>query len=385
MSVLRKMLFVGPYPPPYAGPETAMKTLLESSQLTDRFDIKLLKTNVRTSNDEKGRFDLTLVKAFFVFVFSLINILIRFRPEVVYQFVTATKMGWLGRDIWGIFIARMLGAKVIIHMRAGHFKHNYLSMHLVEKLPIKAACRLVSLGIVQADSLKDQLKGLIDDNQIRSVYNVIDTTKFSNQDLHDYDKFVFLFLGHLSSAKGYCDLLKAIPLVAEKYPDVCFWFGGTRISEERNVFQNQLTGEALISEDPQYCYDKYIAGQNEKNYRHFGMVNEAKKIKLLKQCNALILPSYSEGFSMSVLEAMTIGKPVICSPVGALGEVVKDGVNGYIVEPGDIGALAKAIEKVLKNEEERNRMAIHNYKETREKFSQKIIGGQLAELFQELI
>lgn len=59
----KRILFVGPYPPPYSGPDVAMKTLLKS-KLKDRFDIHHLNTNIRTSNAERGKLDLSVFTAF---------------------------------------------------------------------------------------------------------------------------------------------------------------------------------------------------------------------------------------------------------------------------------------------------------------------------------
>ena len=65
MKRVDKVLFIGPYPPPYAGPEISMKYLLESP-LSQRFDVSFLNTNVRKSNAKKGNIDIFLVWAFFL-------------------------------------------------------------------------------------------------------------------------------------------------------------------------------------------------------------------------------------------------------------------------------------------------------------------------------
>ena len=54
-----------------------------------------------------------------------------------------------------------------------------------------------------------------------------------------------------------------------------------------------------------------------------------------------MLPSYTEGLPNVVLEAFAAGVPVVATAVGGTPEAVQDGVNGYLVEPGDPGALAR--------------------------------------------
>ncbi len=384
MFLKQKILFIGPYPPPYAGPEMAMKTLLESP-LAQEFDISFLKTNVRTSNAQKGKIDFSLVGAFFSFIFRLLFMMLSEKPRFVYYFVTATRLGWLGRDIWCILISKIMGAKVVIHMRAGHFRHNFRTFRKIEKKIIRFACSHVSLGIVQAEKLKDQFEGLIAGHKIVSIYNAIDCGKYQNPDLYDYQSDVILFLGHLSFAKGYCDLLKAIPKIAEKHPGVRFCFAGTKIKQERNVHYEQTTGSAIATEDPDECYERFVSGTCEKNHICLGNIGEGEKIKWLKRANFLVLPSYSEGFSMSVLEAVTMGKPVICTRVGALGEIVKDEIHGLLIRPGNIQELEQAIDRLLSDSDLRNRIAENNHAYALQTFSKEIISRQLSDCFNQLL
>ena len=379
-----KVLFVGPYPPPYSGPETAMKTLLESD-LSKYYEIRFLKTNVRSSNEHKGQIDPHLVIAFFSFVIRLIATLLNHRPKLVYYFVTATGLGWLGRDIWCIFISRLFGAKVVIHMRAGHFMHNFERLSNIEKMVIKSACSLVSLAFVQADCLRNQFKGLISENRIATVYNAIDVSLHPNPDPLEYSTCTVLFLGLLTYAKGYCDILKIIPAIAQKYPDVRFYFAGTKMTSERNVFHNQITGQPIHFEDPDECYNIFIKEKYDRNYEYLGIKSGKEKIAMIKNCTVFVLPSYSEGFSMAVLEALTLGKPVVCTPVGALGEIIKDGVNGFLVAPGDLAGLENAIERLLDDAELRNQIILKNLEYTKANFSKEIIAEQIANHFERVI
>lgn len=375
-----KILFVGPYPPPYAGPESAMKILFESS-INDSFELHLLRTNVRKSNIAKGKFDLTMIVSFFSFISRLLKEFIFFRPRIVYHFVTATKLGWLGRDIWLIFLSRLFLKKVVIHMRAGHFKQNFDAMAPFEQWLVKLACSSVQAGIVQAQILKNQFAGLVKKKHLHYVYNAIDVSVYDNPEPEHYDPYKFLFLGHLSFAKGYCDLLQAIPQILEKYPACKFYFAGTPIEIENNVFQNQETGEFLSIIGAEECKNKFLLNEFEDSYIYLGVLNEEEKIRHLRDSNALILPSYSEGFSMAILEAMSVGKPVVCSTVGALSEVVHDGVNGFTFQPGDVNGLASAVIKLLHNQPARDEIACTNYWMVRKKFTQDIISHQLVEIF----
>jgi glycosyltransferase involved in cell wall biosynthesis len=66
---------------------------------------------------------------------------------------------------------------------------------------------------------------------------------------------------------------------------------------------------------------------------------------VFEKAAVLVQPSFEEGFGMPVLEAMTVGVPVIATNRGALPEVVGDA--GALIEPDDPGALAREIERLI--------------------------------------
>ena len=71
-----------------------------------------------------------------------------------------------------------------------------------------------------------------------------------------------------------------------------------------------------------------------------------------------LLPSLAEGYGMSVVEAMSFGKPVIASAIGALGELVRDGETGLLVPPDDAEALFTAMRDLMEDAERRKRMGL---------------------------
>ena len=384
IDLKKKILFVGPYPPPYSGPEMGMKLFLESS-LKDHFKIYHLKTNVRKSNVNKGRFDYQMIAAFFIFVFKLINMIIRFHPEVVYYPITATQMGWVGRDLWCLMICRLFGVKVIIHLRASHFNLNFKKFNPIVKKAIKYACRHISLALVQANCLRDQFDGLIQKEKIGVLYNTVDTNEYDTENINEYSTTQILFMGHMTKAKGYCDLVRAIPLVAGKFKDIQFNFAGTLREGEKNVFFDQTNNNPIDYENPFNIHNDISASKYSENYKYLGVVSGKKKLDLLKKTNILVLPSYSEGFSRSILEAMSLGKPIICTPVGAHKDVISDGVNGYVVKTGDYKMISKKIIEILENPKQRKSFAETNYNYVRDKFHMDLIVQQMGQYIEQVI
>jgi glycosyltransferase involved in cell wall biosynthesis len=80
-------------------------------------------------------------------------------------------------------------------------------------------------------------------------------------------------------------------------------------------------------------------------------------IPILQGCDAFLMVSMGEGFGLALAEAMACGTAVVAARSGALSEIVEDGKSGLLVPPRDVSALADAIEKLAKDEDQRRRMA----------------------------
>ncbi|MCX7998420.1 MAG: glycosyltransferase family 4 protein, partial [Leptospiraceae bacterium] len=96
------------------------------------------------------------------------------------------------------------------------------------------------------------------------------------------------------------------------------------------------------------CLDKRII--------FLGFVSEKKKQELLKETNLTVIPSlWCEPFPIIALESLASGTPIVASNIGGLPEIVKDGYNGKLFEPGNSKELRDVLEKLVSNEEELKR------------------------------
>lgn len=79
---------------------------------------------------------------------------------------------------------------------------------------------------------------------------------------------------------------------------------------------------------------------------------------MLNAMDIFILPSFSEGLPVCLLEAMSIGLPCIASRVGGIEEVVRDGITGLIVKPGNLSDLNRAVARLIDNDDLRQRLGL---------------------------
>jgi glycosyltransferase involved in cell wall biosynthesis len=98
----------------------------------------------------------------------------------------------------------------------------------------------------------------------------------------------------------------------------------------------------------------------------------------------LVLPSYSEGVSLALLEAMAAGLPVIATAVGGLPEVVTDEVNGLLIPPRDPEALARALDRLLVDPDFARRLGEQARAEVEAHYSLERLGREINEIYGEL-
>lgn len=114
----------------------------------------------------------------------------------------------------------------------------------------------------------------------------------------------------------------------------------------------------------QWCRE--FIEMNECNIEMKGFVPNAETRKLIAKSKALILPTqWYEGFPMSIVEAFSVGTPVICSDLGNAGSVVKENVTGLKFPVNDVGGLIKAVFEIQGLSEKTRTEYLAQYSETR--------------------
>jgi glycosyltransferase involved in cell wall biosynthesis len=87
-----------------------------------------------------------------------------------------------------------------------------------------------------------------------------------------------------------------------------------------------------------------------------GWLDEQAKARALADCDVFLLPSLSEGLPVALLEAMAAGKAVVATRVGGIPDAVRDGVDGVLIEPGDVDAVCAAVGRLVADRDERERL-----------------------------
>ncbi len=164
--------------------------------------------------------------------------------------------------------------------------------------------------------------------------------------------FVLLYTGRFAPIKGVFFLVQALQSLSMKIPNIlCMMCGNTVGDRESDRIR------------------AFVADNNlERFVRMEGFVQNELLGPYLFACDTLVLPSLMEATSISALEAMSVGRPVVGSRVGGIPELISEGVTGTLAIPGDSADLARAIEKFWKSEN-RQEMGLNAKKRVNQNFT----------------
>ena len=125
-----------------------------------------------------------------------------------------------------------------------------------------------------------------------------------------------------------------------------------------NISKKVKSKLLLVGDGPEMCKIRNMVSKLDLDNKVIFMGRQNDIIPLLNISDLYMLPSKSESFGLSALEAMSCEVPVIGTSIGGLKEVVEHGISGYICDPGDIKAMSKAAVAVLANKKNRIKMGL---------------------------
>ncbi len=260
------------------------------------------------------------------------------------------------RNIPFVNLSAAMGKKVVLHIHSGRFNDYYEENHeLVEKVFSKCAVVVALTKEIKAFYEQMGCKKVI------VINNIIEYPEIRNITFGD-DAIHMLYLGVITKTKGIYDLIEVI-------------------SEHKEEFEGKLILHVGGNKEVEKL-QSMIAGHHLENVVKFeGWVSGDNKIELLNKCDVFVLPSYTEGVPISILEALSYGDFIIATNVGGIPEIVNSD-NGILFTPADKNALYAALNKVIKERPfEKIRQLI---KDSAKNYLPDVVGAQLERLYEEL-
>lgn len=205
----------------------------------------------------------------------------------------------------------------------------------------------------------------VKEKNITVINNGVDLNKYKYLQKIDIEGDPkILYVGRLEKIKGIHVLIKAFHIVFKQLPSAHLYIVGNG-SEMNNCVE--LATKLNVNE----------------NIHFIGYIPPSEKLyQFYNTCDMLILPSFIENFPITLLEAMYFKLPVISTNIkGGITEIIKDGLNGLLVEPGNYMELANTIVEFSSNKGQQNLFAEFNYSLLNEKYTWNIIADKYIDLF----
>jgi glycosyltransferase involved in cell wall biosynthesis len=263
---------------------------------------------------------------------------------------------------WPVIVARLMGIPVIWHVRE----------YLGNKRFYARIIHTIANGIILIS--RNQYQLFKDMKRASLVLNGVDPEDFRNIQPAELTMSVnassikVTYIGSIEYRKGLEILVRAAGLLQTDSPVQFIIVGDT--SEKNRLYREGI--DRLILES-----------HMEEQFQFLGARNDIPEI--LSATDILCHPAYIEEFGRVILEAMASKVPVVASRIGEIKSMIKDGVSGILVEPGDYKELSAAIDRLCDDAALRQKMGEQGFLRLTQKYSLDIHTRNVVEVFESVL
>jgi len=249
---------------------------------------------------------------------------------------------------------------------AGHFSRSYerLTYRGVECVLAPLASRVVCV----CDAEASLARSIGPPSRVRVIHNGVPSAQGGpvDQRVADLSRLgpVIGALALLRPGKGLETLIDSLPGVLEHHPD---------------------TQVALLGEGPDLDVLRARARLRGVAHAVHFLGPSAEPLAALRGMDVFVHPSWAEAFPYVTLEAMSLGRPIVASDVGGVGEAFIDGESGLLIPPRDDAALTRALLVMLDDPDRRARIGALALNHVSRRFARATMIDRLADVYDELV
>ncbi len=266
---------------------------------------------------------------------------------------------------WATLLAsKAIGVPNVVSIQGGdgHWVGSCCETHRVAMCDVLAHANALLIGGQSfVEEVCDRLGS--DPARFTIVPGAVDTARFTPGPAGHAGPVRLFYHGRVDRRKGVLDFIDALALVrARGVPFVAIISG---------IGPDVDSSEARAAE----------LNFSEDEIRFTGYADYDTVPDLYRRADVFVSPTYAEGFSNTILEAMAAGLAVVSTHSVGVSDCLRDGENGLMVQPGDVPALAEALERVIVDAPLRRRLAEDGLAECRRVYSWSAVGRQIMEVY----
>lgn len=365
-----RVLLVGPVPPPVGGVETVTRCLLDSDL---RFDFNVIHCDISRRQTKENVSRVTLRNGLWAafYILRFMGQVLRHWPHIVHSPVVALPVPFTRDAIFTTF-SWLMRRKIVLHSHDGYLPEVYNRASPFRRRFMKFVFNRSTRLVVISETWQRFFSEWGLRCPIEVVYNPLDSHMLhmiKQAPAKSQSPWTALFVGAICRDKGVHDLLAAAKSVLSTHPEIRF----------RLVGPGRFTGE----------WDN--------------MVHEREKLGLVEQvdmpgalsgqaladayatANCFVLPTYKEGMPVVLLEAMAAGLPIVTTDVGGIPDLIEDGVNGYLIKPGQPEVLAERIVQIAQRPETVAGMHEANVEKVCESYMESAVAEKIAQVYRTVL
>ena len=221
--------------------------------------------------------------------------------------------------------AHRVGKPIVLHQHGGDFHTFYIhDLNNRQRTYVKNTLNMGSVMLVINPELHELFKKKV-------VLDKLPTLIFPNaiqipsETAKTYGQHQLLFLGRICRDKGIRELLEAVCQLKKQYPSLRLYLGGS--------FEDSDLKSLVDSMSDCVTWIGWVCGKDKDNW--------------LKKCDIFVLPSYFEGQSVSILEAMSYSCAIAASNVGGIPQMILNGQTGLLFQPKSTASIEETLQKLL--------------------------------------
>jgi glycosyltransferase involved in cell wall biosynthesis len=237
---------------------------------------------------------------------------------------TSSHWSFLRKSIF-VCMAHLFRKRIILHVHTNLFEEWFLSDKKILAAYIGFILRRCHLVIVLCRDWEQKLQRRYPGTPIRTLRNPSGVNTLPARRVSRSDLFTILFVGFLLPYKGIQDLLAVAQRMA---------------TEKRQDVRVVIAGKGPLQ---QQVLDFIRTNHLGHLVEFVGWVEGSEKDRLLSSASLFFLPSYHEGMPVAILEAISYGLPILSTRIAGIPDLVIEGQNGYLCEPGDVEGYLRII------------------------------------------
>jgi glycosyltransferase involved in cell wall biosynthesis len=228
----------------------------------------------------------------------------------------------------GVEASHQSGAPLVVHVHSTEYDRSYsspdASIVAIEAYALQKATHIITVSNRSKDILVD--KYALDVDKISVIYNAVHAPQSKALETHvGFKEKLILFMGRITEQKGPEYFIRAAKKVLQRRTDVRFIMAGCGDQLPRMI--------------------EYVAAERMERHFHFtGFLRDQEIAQMFSLCDLFVMPSVSEPFGITPLEAMSFGVPAIVSKQSGVAEILSHALK---VDFWDVDALADSIEQAL--------------------------------------